>query len=188
MSKCVYQWCWRKENDFHFVEDQTAVTAAAPLSLNCYAPRRGFYTCSVFLVFLLLLFLPTSTLVTTTPTFFRCCNRLYSFSLYDASTAIFLCFVRFSETTAVVSLSTITLTCWTIDFCNGECECVCVLWGRKWVFRHLRKTFAELLSASSCLSVRPSPWNNSVPIGRIFMKFEIWAFFRGKKTVEKIQD
>ena len=27
------------------------------------------------------------------------------------------------------------------------------------------------------LSIRPSPWNNSAPTGRIFMKFDIWVFF-----------
>jgi len=27
------------------------------------------------------------------------------------------------------------------------------------------------------MSVRPSAWNNSVPIGRIFMKYYIWGFF-----------
>jgi hypothetical protein len=30
---------------------------------------------------------------------------------------------------------------------------------------------------SVCLSVRPSAWNNSVPTGRIFMKFDFWVFF-----------
>jgi len=33
------------------------------------------------------------------------------------------------------------------------------------------------LLASSCLSVRPSAWNNSAPTRRIFMKFNIWVFF-----------
>jgi len=33
-------------------------------------------------------------------------------------------------------------------------------------------------------SVRPSPWNNSALIGRIFMKFDIFVFFR--KYVEKV--
>jgi hypothetical protein len=28
-----------------------------------------------------------------------------------------------------------------------------------------------------CLSVRPSAWHNSAPIGRIFMKFDIRVFF-----------
>jgi hypothetical protein len=31
--------------------------------------------------------------------------------------------------------------------------------------------------ASSCLSVRPSPWKNSASSGRIFKKFGIWVFF-----------
>jgi hypothetical protein len=35
-----------------------------------------------------------------------------------------------------------------------------------------------------CLSVCPSAWNNSAPKERIFMKFDIWGFF---KSVEKIQ-
>jgi hypothetical protein len=37
------------------------------------------------------------------------------------------------------------------------------------------------LLASLCLcvcpSVDPSPWNNTAPTGRIFMKFDIWGFF-----------
>ena len=33
------------------------------------------------------------------------------------------------------------------------------------------------LSASSCLSVRLSAWNNSAHTGRIFVKFAIWVFF-----------
>jgi hypothetical protein len=41
-------------------------------------------------------------------------------------------------------------------------------------------TFAQFRNstiASSCLSARPSAWNSSAPIGRIFIKFDIWAFF-----------
>jgi hypothetical protein len=30
---------------------------------------------------------------------------------------------------------------------------------------------------STCPSVRPSPWNSSAPTERIFMNFNIWAFF-----------
>jgi hypothetical protein len=33
--------------------------------------------------------------------------------------------------------------------------------------------------------VRPSAWNNLAPTGRIFIKFNIWVFFR--KSAEKIQ-
>ena len=36
----------------------------------------------------------------------------------------------------------------------------------------------------SCPSVRPSAWNNLVPAGQIFMKFDIWLFF---EKLEKIQ-
>jgi hypothetical protein len=42
-----------------------------------------------------------------------------------------------------------------------------------------------LLFASSCLSVRPSAWNNSTPTGHIFMKLDIGGIFR--KCDEKIQ-
>jgi len=47
--------------------------------------------------------------------------------------------------------------------------------------------FAELRKAtiSFVVSVRPCTSNSSVPIGQIFMKLDIWAFFR--KSVEKIQ-
>jgi hypothetical protein len=38
--------------------------------------------------------------------------------------------------------------------------------------------------ASSCLSVRPSEWNNSALTGRVFMKFGVWGFF---ETVEKLK-
>ena len=36
--------------------------------------------------------------------------------------------------------------------------------------------------ASSCLSIRPSAWNNSVPTGRIFMKSYICALFENLST------
>jgi len=32
------------------------------------------------------------------------------------------------------------------------------------------------IKASSCLSVYPSARNNSAPIRRIFIKFDIWVF------------
>ena len=87
--------------------------------------------CSLFFFF----FLPTSSsssLATATPTFFRFCNLLYSFSVCNVSTAVFVCLVRFSEVTAIVSPSSISLTCGMVDFCSGECECL--LSGRMWVF------------------------------------------------------
>jgi len=129
MLKCVYQWSWRKGNGFHFVEDQTVVTAAGPLSSNCYAPRHDFYTCPIFLIFLLLLpphLLPCDD---HSNIFFRFCNLPYSFSVYNVSTAVFVCFLRFSEVTAIVSLSSITITCYVIDLCDGDCECL--LCGRE---------------------------------------------------------
>jgi len=53
-----------------------------------------------------------------------------------------------------------------VTFCFVMCVCVCV-----------------------CLSVCPSillfAWNNSFPIRRISMKYDVWIFFR--KFVEKIQ-
>jgi hypothetical protein len=36
-----------------------------------------------------------------------------------------------------------------------------------------------------CLSVRPFTWNEPATTGRIFMKFDMWVFFR--KPVEKIK-
>jgi hypothetical protein len=39
----------------------------------------------------------------------------------------------------------------------------------------LRKATITFLSI--CLYVRPSAGNDSVPNGRIFMKFDIWVFF-----------
>ena len=44
---------------------------------------------------------------------------------------------------------------------------------------HLLGALTKLRKAtirSPCLSVSPSSWNNSAPTGRIFMKFDIWAF------------
>ena len=38
----------------------------------------------------------------------------------------------------------------------------------------------------SVLNVRPSEWHSSASTGRIFMKFDIWTFFR-KKNIERIQ-
>jgi len=34
------------------------------------------------------------------------------------------------------------------------------------------------LVLSFVISVRPSTWNNSAPAEQIFMKFDIWAFFK----------
>jgi hypothetical protein len=45
------------------------------------------------------------------------------------------------------------------------------------VFRRFSQNCGKRLLASSCLSVRPSAWNNSAPTGRIFMKFNIRGFF-----------
>ena len=41
------------------------------------------------------------------------------------------------------------------------------------------------LSCHVCLSVCPFAWKNTAVTGRIFMKFDIWTFFR--KPVAKIQ-
>ena len=41
------------------------------------------------------------------------------------------------------------------------------------IFRHVPKISKKLLLASSCVSVRPSAWNNSAPTGRAFMKIDI---------------
>ena len=44
----------------------------------------------------------------------------------------------------------------------------------------------NIASSWLAVSVRPSAWHNSVPTGRIFMKFDIFGnFFR--EAVEKIQ-
>jgi hypothetical protein len=55
------------------------------------------------------------------------------------------------------------------------------------VIRQLSHNCEKQLLASSCVrpSVRMSAWNNSAPIGRIFMKF--WYVCAFRKYVEKIQ-
>ena len=53
------------------------------------------------------------------------------------------------------------------------------------VYQARSQHFEKRLLASSCLSVRPSAWNNSAPTGRILMKLDIWNFL--KKSVEQIQ-
>ena len=49
-------------------------------------------------------------------------------------------------------------------------------------FALLRRVREKWQSESSCLcvcpSVRPPTWNNSTPTGRVFMKYDIWIFFR----------
>jgi len=46
-------------------------------------------------------------------------------------------------------------------------------------FARLRKaTFSVVMSV--CLSVRPSAYNNSASIGRIFIKCDIWEFFENQ--------
>ena len=52
-------------------------------------------------------------------------------------------------------------------------------------FRAHSQNCQKRLPASWCLYVCPSAWNNSAPIGRIFMIFYVWVFFR--KSDEKIQ-
>ena len=42
---------------------------------------------------------------------------------------------------------------------------------------YARSQNCEKRLASSWSSVRPPAWNNSAPIGRILMNFDIWAFF-----------
>jgi hypothetical protein len=51
-------------------------------------------------------------------------------------------------------------------------------------FSKLRKALISFVM-SVRLSVCPSAWNNSVPTGRIFIKFGVLSIFR--KSVEKIQ-
>ena len=50
------------------------------------------------------------------------------------------------------------------------------------IFRRVRKIAKKRLLASSCMFVCPSflpcAWNNSAPTGWIFMKFDIWVFFK----------
>jgi hypothetical protein len=48
------------------------------------------------------------------------------------------------------------------------CVCVCVI-----VLTTLKLFMSAYLFMSVCLSARPPAWNNSAPIGRIFMKFDI---------------
>ena len=53
---------------------------------------------------------------------------------------------------------------------------------RSWVHsKNCEKRLLALSRLSGCLSA----WNNSNPIGRIFMKFDIWIFF--EKYAENIQ-
>ena len=51
-------------------------------------------------------------------------------------------------------------------------------------FAKLRKAIISFVM-SLCRYVRPSAWNNSDPTGRIFMKLDIWVFFR--KVARKSQ-
>jgi hypothetical protein len=66
-------------------------------------------------------------------------------------------------------------------FCGSVISLLTVFCALSPIFRRVRK-----ISKSDCYlrHVRPSAWN-SVPTGRIFMKADIWLFFR--KYVEKIQ-
>ena len=52
-------------------------------------------------------------------------------------------------------------------------------------FQILSQNYEKRLLASSCLSVRLFAWNNSVPTGGIFVKFDSGIFF--EKPVVKIQ-
>jgi hypothetical protein len=50
------------------------------------------------------------------------------------------------------------------------------------------RAFGKLWKAtasSSCLSVRPSVWKKPGPNGRIFMKFDIWAFLQNLSRKSK---
>jgi hypothetical protein len=51
------------------------------------------------------------------------------------------------------------------------------IWGSVFI-RGFSQNFEKRLLAPSCPPVCPSAWNNSAPIGRIFMKFGIWIFFK----------
>ena len=55
-------------------------------------------------------------------------------------------------------------------FCNWEC----LLRGKNWIFGQVLKIVKSIISF--VMSVRPSAWNTA-STGRIFMKFDIWAFF-----------
>ena len=52
-----------------------------------------------------------------------------------------------------------------------KCGVLCVVPVLR-AFAKLRKAIISLV-----MSVRLSAWNNSAPIGRIFIKFDIWGFF-----------
>ena len=67
---------------------------------------------------------------------------------------------------------------------RGTSRCVGELYESGLIFRCVGK-IAKPPLASSCMYVRPSAWNNSVPTGRILMKFWYLSIFR--KSVEKIQ-
>jgi len=65
---------------------------------------------------------------------------------------------------------------------NSPCQFTPVLTLRSHVFGWLRTFFLAAFAKSRkatigfVMSVCPSAWNNSVPTGRVFMKFDIWAF------------
>ena len=56
-------------------------------------------------------------------------------------------------------------------------------------FRHDRRIAKSeyCIRLSACLYVRPSAWNNSDPNWRIFMKYDIWIFFKNLSQKKYIQ-
>jgi len=46
--------------------------------------------------------------------------------------------------------------------------------GKFLFFRHVCRIAKKTISFF--MSVRPSAWNNSAPIGRVFLKYDVWVF------------
>jgi hypothetical protein len=73
-----------------------------------------------------------------------------------------------------------------LRFVYGVCVCVCVSYDCQNRQKFL-SAFVKLRKAtvSFVMSVRPFAWNNSIPTGRIFMKFDIWGFLENMLRVFK---
>ena len=60
------------------------------------------------------------------------------------------------------------------------CLCLWIFWFSGAFEKLPNATVSSVMSIR--LSVRPSAWNNSVPTGRIFMKFYVWVFLETQST------
>jgi hypothetical protein len=72
------------------------------------------------------------------------------------------------------------------DFTEGLVNyLVYPLYWNRFIGRFRKTAENDYYLSNACLSVRESAWNNAAPTGRIFMKFDMWAFFR--QSVERIK-